>query len=149
MPVRRREFDPLRDVGRAQEATREGVLASGELLRPELLNRIGETLGGLNQIGALRSGGTEVALQDISREFTDRFGNIATAATTGAVGAGLQASGLRLQDEERRSREKEARLKRRSGLLSAIGSVVGAGVGFAVAGPPGAAAGAQAGGAVG
>lgn len=149
MPVRRRDFDPLRDVGRAQEATREGIIASGELLRPELLSRIGETLGGLNQIGALRSGGTEVALQDISREFTDRFGNIATAATTGAVGAGLQAGGLRLQDEERRFREREARKKRKAGLLSAIGNVVGAGVGFAIAGPPGAAAGAQAGGVIG
>lgn len=139
----RRQFDPLGDVERTQELTRKGIVASGELLKPEILARIGDALGGLNAIGGLRSGGAEVALQDISREFTDRFGNIATAATTGAVGAGLQAGGLRLQDADLRFREKEARKKRKAALLGAIGSVVGAGVGFVVAGPPGAAAGSQ------
>ena len=76
-----RTFDPFRDVKRAQDFTREGVIASGELLRPELLTRIGDTLGGLNEIGALRSGGTKVALEGVNREFTDRFGQIASRAT--------------------------------------------------------------------
>ena len=145
MAQRQTGFDPLRDVKRTQELTREGVIASGELLRPELLARIGDTLGGLNSIGALRSGGTEVALKDVSREFTDRIGNIATAATTGAVGAGIAAGGLRQQEADRRFREDEARRKRKAALLGSIGKIVGAGVGFAIAGPPGAVAGAKAG----
>ena len=135
-------FDPFRDVERAQDLTREGVIAKGELLRPEILGRIGDTLGGLNAIGALRSGGTRVALGEISREFTDRFGNIASAATLGAVGQGLQAGQLRLGNRAQDFREDEARRRRRASLLGAIGKVVGAGVGFATGGPPGAVAGA-------
>ena len=134
---RRRDFDPLMDVGRTQDLTREGVIANAELLRPELLARIGDTLGGLNTIGALRSGGTEVALRDVQREFTDRFGNIATAATLGAGGLGLGVAQINLQ-------RREAERQRKRSLLSAIGGVVGAGLGFAVAGPAGAVAGSQA-----
>ena len=143
MPPRSRGFDPFADVGRAQDLTREGVIAQGELLRPELLGRIGDTLGGLNSIGALRSGGTKVALDDVSRDFTDRIGNIASASTLGAIGQGLQAGGLRQSNRAQDFQEDEARRRRRSSLLGAIGKVVGAGVGFAVGGPPGAAAGAS------
>lgn len=134
---RRRSEDPFTYIERAQELTREGVIASGELLRPELLARIGDTLGGLNTIGALRSGGTEVALRDISREFTDRFGNIATAATLQAGGIGLGAADINL-------RRREAESARKRSLLASIGGVVGAGLGFALAGPAGAVAGSQA-----
>ncbi len=142
-------FDPFKDVKRAQDFTREGVIASGELLRPELLERIGDTLGGLNEIGALRSGGTKVALEGINREFTDRFGQIASRATLGALDAGIGAGGLRLQSRGLDFQEEEAKRRRKAALLGAIGSVVGAGIGFAVGGPPGAAVGASAGGKVG
>ena len=145
MPPRQR-FDPFRDVERAQDLTREGVTAQAELLRPELLGRIGDTLGGLNSIGGLRSGGTRVALGELNREFTDRIGNIASAATLGSIGSSLQAGNLRLQDRSQNFQEDEARRRRKSALLGAIGKVVGAGIGFAVGGPPGAAAGAAGGG---
>ena len=141
-------FDPFRDVERAQDFTREGVIASGELLRPELLARIGDTLGGLNEIGALRSGGTKVALEGVNREFTDRIGQIASRATLGALDTGVSAGGLRLGDRDLKFRERESKRRRKSALLGAIGSVVGAGLGFAVGGPPGAAAVASAGGSV-
>ena len=147
--ARHGSFDPLRDVQRAQDFTREGVIASGELLRPELLTRIGDTLGGLNSIGALRSGGTKVALEGINREFTDRFGLIASRATLGALDAGISAGGLRLRDRRQNFEEEEAKRRRKSALLGAIGSVVGAGIGFAVGGPPGATVGASVGGKVG
>jgi hypothetical protein len=138
-------FDPLADVGAAQDFTREGVIASGELLRPELMSRIGDTLGGLNAIGALRSGGTRVALGEVNREFTDRIGNIASRATLGALGTGVQAGGLRLRDRDLQFREEEAKRARKFALLKAIGGVVGAGIGFAL-GPLGAVAGAGGGG---
>lgn len=144
----RAPFDPYADVNKAQDFAREGVKAYGELLRPDLMRDIGDTIGGLNEIGALRSGGTKVALDDISRNYTDRIGQIASTATLSATGQGLQASGLRLDDRGLNLREDEARNERRSRLLSAIGSVVGAGVGFFTGGPPGAIAGAQAGGSV-
>ena len=136
--ARDQQFDPLADVGRAQDLTREGVIASGELLRPELLGRIGDTLGGLNSIGALRSGGTTVALSDLNREFTDRFGLIASRATLGAIDSGISAGGLRLEDRRLRFQQDESRRRRRSALLGSIGSIVGAGIGFAVGGPAGA-----------
>ena len=142
----RQTFDPFTDVKRAQDFTREGVIASGELLRPELLSRIGDTLGGLNAIGGLRSGGTKVALEGVNREFTDRFGQIASQATLGALNTGVSAGGLRQGNRALDFQEEEAKRRRKSALLSAIGSVVGAGIGFATAGPPGAAAGAKIGG---
>jgi hypothetical protein len=135
-------------VDEAQRRVREGVAANAELLRPELLGRIGDTLGGLNEIGALRSGGTKVALDDINRQVTDRIGAISRSATLDAVGSGLQAGGLRAEDRRQSFEEDEAKRRRKSALLGAIGKVVGAGVGFAVAGPLGGAAGAKAGGAV-
>ena len=137
-------YDPFADVQKAQDLTREGVRASGELLRPEILGRIGDTLGGLNSIGALRSGGTEVALGDLSREYTDRIGQIASVATLGATGQGLQAGGLRLQREELDIERERIKAQRKASLLSAIGSVVGAGLGFAIGGPAGAAIGGKA-----
>lgn len=144
--ARHGSFDPFRDVPRAQQFTREGIIASGELLRPELLTRIGDTLGGLNEIGALRSGGTKVALEEVNREFTDRFGQIASRATLGALNTGLGAGQLRLGNRGLNFQEEEAKRRRKSALLGAIGSVVGAGIGFAVGGPGGAAAGGRIGG---
>ncbi len=138
MATRGRTFDPFRDVQRAQDFTREGVIASGELLRPELLERIGDTLGGLNEIGALRSGGTKVALEGINREFTDRFGRIASRATLGALNTGISAGGLRLGSRGLDIEEEESERRRKAALYAAIGSVVGAGLGFSPSGPPGA-----------
>ena len=134
-------YDPFKDVQRAQDLTREGVKAFGEQLRPDLLKDIGNTLGGLNSIGALRSGGTKVALDDVSRSYTDRIGQFASAATAGAVNSGLAAGGLRLDNRGQDFQEAEAKRARKASLLKSIGSVLGAGVGFALGGPPGAALG--------
>ncbi len=119
-----RRRDPYRDVGRAQDLTREGVVATAELMKPELLRTIGDTLGGLNSIGALRSGGSTIALRDISRDFTNRIGQFASAATLGSIGQGLDATSMR-------NRRREARKQRQAALYQAIGGVIGAGAGFA------------------
>lgn len=140
--VRQQTDSPYRDVPEAQRLLREGTVAQAELMRPELLGRIGDTLGGLNQIGALRSGGTAVALRDLNRDFTDRIGLFASRSTMGALESGLGAQRIRNEQEQ-------IAAQRRSALLSAIGNVVGAGIGFAIGGPPGALAGAQVGGSVG
>ncbi len=135
-------FDPFRDTRRAQDLSRESVTAFGESIRPQFLRDIGDTLGGLNSIGALRSGGTKVALDELSSTFADRIGIAARQATGDALGFGLQASRLRFDREE-------AKKRRKASLLSSIGSVVGAGIGFLAGGPPGAAAGGAVGGAAG
>lgn len=128
-------YDPYQDVGRAQDLASQGVEGYGETLKPHLMREIGNALGGLNEIGALRSGGTKVALEDISTNYAQQIGAFAKQASGEAIGYGLEAQKMRLQ----RDRDKQAR---KASLLKAIGGVLGAGVGFLVGGPPGAVAGA-------
>jgi hypothetical protein len=133
MPARQ-GYDPFRDTRRAQDFAREGVQAFGEQLRPELMREIGSTIGGLNEIGALRSGGTAIAMDDLTRTFADRIGTFASTATLGAMGHGMEAGRQRLANRDLNFREAEGRRNRRAALLRSIGSVLGAGIGFAVAG---------------
>ena len=134
-PARPTGYDPYADVGRAQDLAREGVIGYGESLRPGLEREIGNALGGLNEIGALRSGGANVALTDISTNYAQQVGAYAKQAAGEATGYGLEAQKIRLE----RDRQKQAR---KAGLLKAIGGVLGAGIGFLVGGPAGAVAGA-------
>lgn len=142
-------FDPYRDVPRAQDLAREGVQAFGDQLRPQFEKQVGDVLGGLNSIGGLRSGGTQVALNDLSRTYADTVGTHARASTLEAIGSGLAASGARQENRRMDLYERELKDKRRAALLGSIGTVLGAGVGFLAAGPPGAAVGASAAGKVG
>lgn len=140
---RQPRYDPFGDVGSAQEYLREGVEGYGEQLRPHLMREIGNALGGLNSVGALRSGGTTVALRDISSDYAERIGSYAKQASGAALDAGLEARRLRDQDEERRR-------ARRASIGRAVGGLLGAGVGFFLGGgPAGAAAGARIGSSVG
>ena len=130
------------EVPEAQDYLLEGVQGFGEQLKPEFLREIGSTLGGLNEIGGLRSGGVPVALGDVAGKYAAQIGAFAKQATQYGLGAGLEA-------RRQRFTEDEAKRRRKAGLLKAIGSVLGAGIGFFAAGPAGAAAGFKAGGAVG
>ena len=127
-------YDPFRDVKGAQDAAREGVIGYGEALRPGLEREIGNALGGLNSIGALRSGGARVALNDITTNYAQQIGAYSKQAAGEATGYGLEAR--RLRDEEKRYRD-----SKRASLFKAIGSTLGAGLGFFAGGPAGAAAG--------
>lgn len=138
---KRRPYNPFGYVDEAQNLARESVQGFGEQLRPGLEREIGNALGGLNEIGALRSGGANVALRDISTNYAQQVGAFAKQATGDVIGAGLEAR--RLRDEEKRYQN-----SRRGGIFRAIGSVLGAGAGFLIGGPGGAVAGASAGGSV-
>ena len=140
MPRRDRD-DPYQDVPQAQAYLRESVSGFGEQLRPGLLREIGNTLGSLNEIGALRSGAVPVHLGEISERYGQQVGAYAKQATQYGLGAGLEAGRMRFEREE-------ARRRRKAGLLKSIGSVLGAGIGFFASGmnPAGAAAGATIGG---
>jgi len=135
--------DPFSYVPEAQDLAREGVIGYGETLQPQILKDIGTALGGLNSIGALRSGGSTVALNDITTKYAGMVGAYAKQAAGEATQAGLEARRLKLA-------ESQARAARKAGLLKAIGSVLGAGIGFAASGgnPAVAVAGARAGGGV-
>lgn len=124
------------DIDKGQESLRGAVEGYGEILRPELMQQIGTALGGLNSIGALRSGATVQALDDIGTDFGNRVG--AYASQTAVAGANL---GLEARD--RITAAKRARDARRAALLGSIGSVLGAGIGFIAGGPVGASIGSQ------
>lgn len=131
-------YDPFGYVKPAQDAAREGVVGYGEAALPALRREIGNALGGLNSIGALRSGGADVALNDIAVSYADQIGAYAKQAAGEATGYGLQAR--QLKDAENRYRD-----SKKASLFKAIGGVLGAGIGFAVGGPAGAAVGSKAG----
>lgn len=136
-------YDPYSEVGGASDYLMQGVEGYGETLKPHLLREIGTALGGLNSIGALRSGGSKVALQDISTDYAQQIGAYAKQASGDALGYGLEARRLRDQDDERRR-------ARKASVLKAVGGLLGAGVGFFVGGgPAGAVAGAKIGSGVG
>lgn len=132
--------DPFSYVPEAQDYLREGVQGYGEMLQPQVLKDVGSALGGLNEIGGLRSGGAKVALEDISSKYGAMVGAYAKQATEAGVGYGLEA-------RKQRFAEDEAKRRRKAGLLKAIGAVLGAGIGFVASGgnPAGVAAGARAG----
>lgn len=133
---------PFSYVPEAQDYLREGVQGFGEALQPAILKDIGTTLGGLNEIGGLRSGGVTVALGDIGQKYADIIGAHAKQATQYGLEAGLGA-------RKQAFAESEAKRARKHGLLKAIGSVLGAGVGFLASGPAGVVPGAKIGGAIG
>ncbi len=158
------EFDPNavgRSVKQYQDYAREGVEAYGRQMQRPLLQRIGTTLGGLNSIGALRSGGTEVALNDITRDATEDLGNFASRATMDAIGQGTGAAfgtfdrGQGTYDRRRsayegdrefNAAEAERRRRSRSSFFGGVGRALGTAAGFALGGPAGAAAGYKIGG---
>lgn len=129
-------YDPYAQVSKAKDLAREGVEGYGEALKPQLMREIGNALGSLNSIGALRSGGANVALNDIGVNYASQIGAYAKQAAGEAVGHGLEA-------QQMTDAEAERRRQRKSGLLRAIGGVLGAGIGFLASGfnPVGAAAG--------
>ncbi len=126
--------DPYSSARKGQQLLSGAVQGYGEILRPELLQTIGTALGGLNASGALRSGATLTALNDISTNYADRVG--AYAATTAGQGADL---GLSIYD--RQEAERARRRAQTASWLRTIGSALGAGIGFIAGGPAGAAAG--------
>lgn len=129
--------DPYGDVPEAQSLLAQGVQGDGDALQPSILKDVGDALGGLNSTGSLRSGGATVALGDISSKYGAMIGAYAKQASEAGVSAGLAA-------RRQRFAEDQAAQQRKSGILKAIGSVLGAGIGFLAAGPGGAAVGAKA-----
>jgi len=138
-------FDPEsigQQVEQYQDFAREGVEAYGRQLQPHLMREIGTALGGLNSIGALRSGGTTVAMEDIADRYTEQIGNFAGRATMDAIGFGQQGA-FGTYDRQRQAydtdrdfdqRERARRDARRGALMGSIGQLLGAGIGFAL--PP-------------
>lgn len=135
---------PFSYVPEAQDYLKQSVEGYGESLQPSILKDVGTALGDLNQAGALRSGGSTVALGDIASKYGAMVGAYAKQATSEGLSAGLAA-------RRQKFAEDEAARARKFALLKAVGSVLGAGIGFFASGgnPLGAVSGAKAGGGAG
>jgi hypothetical protein len=107
-------------VDQAQQAAQKGVEGFGQVAQRPLTRQIGTMLGGLNSIGALRSGAVPVAAQDIAETYGNQVGGYAKMAAGESLGAGLAANE---QDLLRQQLDQQ----RKSSLLGAIGQ----GLGFA------------------
>lgn len=121
-------YDPYTDIQHAQQLAEQGVRGYGHAAEPTLRRSIGNALGGLNAMGALRSGGTVKALSDIATDYGSQIGAFADQATLGAMNTGLGANQARLNWQREQFEEDESR---RNAVLRTIGGVLGAGLGFA------------------
>lgn len=133
--------DPFGDIQRAQGLAYQGVKGYGDSLQPQLQRSIGSAIGGLNAMGALRSGGTVQALNDIATDYGHQIGAFADQATLGAMNTGLGANAAEQRYNEQQFYRDQVRRQQQGGLLRTIGGVLGAGVGFLAGGPAGAVAG--------
>lgn len=163
------------NVGMMQDFAREGVQGYGQMLGEDLQKNVGTMLGGLNRMGALRSGATEAGMGDLMSTYGRQVGAYSKMATQDAMGLGLQASQAGMDDyfqnrqmnnqetndsfdrfykqseanrdqnnydRELRERDRANKAKKKSGLLGAVGGIVGGVGGFMVGGPAGAMVGA-------
>ena len=109
-------------VGQFQNFAREGVQGYGDIAGQDFRKNVGEMLGNLNSIGALRSGGVTSGLNDLTTNYGRQIGDYAKMATQAAIGQG--------QEQAQRERElayrqaAEARARRQS-TLGTIGKIVG------------------------
>lgn len=111
-------FDPGGYVSQAQQAAQKGVEGFGQVAQRPLTRQIGTALGGLNSIGALRSGAVPVAAQDIAETYGNQVGGYAKMAAGESMGAGLAANEQDLLKQQMDN-------QRKSSLLGAIGSALG------------------------
>lgn len=143
-PTGKDRFNVGSQVGHFQDMAREGVQGYGNMIGADLQKSIGTMLGGMNSIGALRSGAVPVAAGDIMGQYGREVGNYASMATRDAIGMGQEQASL---ESERDYRARSDRRARKGGLFGTLGKLAG-GVAGSVLGPVGAAIGSRLAGAV-
>jgi hypothetical protein len=84
--------DVAGNIGQMQDFAREGVQGYGQMLGEDFRKDVGNTLGNLNKMGALRSGAVEAGMGDLMSNYGRQVGAYSQMATRDAMGLGLQAS---------------------------------------------------------
>lgn len=111
------------------------VGAYGRIAGEDVRRQIGETLGGLNAIGGLRSGATQVAVDQAMEGYGRRIGDYASMTARDAYGMAQEEYD---REQERAFRERQyqdaRRAAKRRGIGGLVGGILGAipGVGQAV-----------------
>lgn len=130
-----------RNVGQYQNYLSEGVRGYADIAGQDLRKSIGETLGGLNGIGALRSGAVQSGINDLVTNYGRQIGDYASMTATEGAKLGQTENDLEV---ERKRRDEADRRSRRGGFLRGVGTLLGGGIGLITGGPAGAMAGAKA-----
>lgn len=136
-------YDPMNldsNIGKFQGALAGGVEGYADIAGQDFRKAVGNTLGDLNSIGALRSGATVTSLNDLTTNYGRQIGDYAKMASAEGARMGQEEYDANIERKYRSDAEKRAR---RQSLLGSIGTVLGGVGGFMVGGPAGAMAGAK------
>lgn len=109
-------------IGMFQDMASESVRGYGSMLGRDFQKQVGVMLGGLNDIGALRSGRVQSELGDLSDQYGRSVGEYASMATRDAMGMGQTEYD---RDVERKYREDADRRARKSSKWGALGKLGG------------------------
>lgn len=114
-------------IDRFQREAREGVKGYGRMLGKDLQREIGTMLGGLNGIGALRSGAVQANARDLMDAFGRRVGDYASMTTMGAL---QMAQAEKAAESDRRFRTKLRQDMKSASRSQMIGQMLGGAVGL-------------------
>jgi hypothetical protein len=110
------QFDAFRN------AMQEAVGGYGAMAGEDFQRRVGEFLGGMNEIGALRSGGVQAGVDQFGREFGRQIGHYSSMASRDALGMAQQEHD---SDVERAFRERQYQDAKRASKRRGIGKLLG------------------------
>lgn len=119
--------DPNQAIPVYQNLAKQGVEAMGQQSAFDFRKELGQYLGGLNSIGALRSGAVLTGANDIMDTYSRNFANAASQATLGAMGYGQQRVAEQLDSQTQAANRKQAN---KSSVMSGVGTLLGAGLGL-------------------
>lgn len=84
------ERNTVANIQTMQDLAAKGVQGYGDMLGVDFRKDVGNLLGGLNRIGAIRSGAVQAGVGDLMDTYGRRVGDYASMATRDAMGLGLQ-----------------------------------------------------------
>lgn len=111
-----------------QSADAAAVQGYGDIAAQDFTKQVGQMLGNLNSIGALRSGGVEAGINDAMTKYGRQIGDYASMTATTAAGQGQEENAAQI---ERNFRQQQLDAANRNSVFGDIGQLLGAGLGFA------------------
>lgn len=132
--------------GQYAHAMQGAVEGYGQQIGARFRQDIGNMLGNLNGIGALRSGAVATGTADAMRQYGDEVGAYAAQTAGQAYGMGMQENDNEVERQFRQKQYDDAKkASHRRGLGKLLGGLAGGAIGLVTGGPAGALAGAKTG----
>lgn len=119
------EDEFFQSAQRFKSFNEDAIRGYGALAGEDFAKQVGSTLGGLNQVGALRSGAVSSELGNLTDRYARTIGQYALQAAPQSMeqALGFQTGVKQFEDEAARSRK--------AGFLSTVGGLLGKGIGVA------------------